>query len=293
MLIALPSYAQLPDWEVDDNPLHEALRANGANLACPAWDDPEFDWAACDACVIRTTWDYHLRLDEFVAWAERVDRLTLLLNPLEILQWNTHKTYLRDLEQRGVLTIPTIWLDRGDAPEVGPLLDERGWRAAFLKPAVGATSRATLRFDATEAGIAQADEHLRGLLAQETMLLQPYLRRVESAGELSAIFIDGQFSHAVRKIPLPGDYRVQDDFGAKDQSTDLSESQLAIAQQCIEAANTSNMALLYARVDLLEDDTGTLRVNELELVEPSLFFRHGPGAADMLAGAICKRVRQS
>jgi len=285
--IALATRRNLPDWEVDDAPLHRALEARGAAIARPAWDDPAVDWAAFDACLIRSTWDYHERRDDFVAWAERVESLTRLFNPASVVRWNTHKTYLRDLEAAGVPVVPTVWIEPGSAVDPGLVMRECGWRRGFLKPAVGSTAWRTLRFDDSPAGLAAAREHLRDLAGEHTVLMQPYLDRVERDGEVSAVFIDGAFSHGVRKTPVPGDYRVQDDFGAADEPYRFSDEELGIAQHAVES---TGFDLLYARADFIRDAGGDLRLNELELVEPSLFFRHAPGAAEALADGLLERL---
>jgi len=275
MKLALATCATVPDWEVDDRVFHAALVERGVAASQCVWDDPVVDWAAFDAVLIRTTWDYQEKRDAFVAWAERVT--VSLYNPAGIVRWNTHKTYLRDLELRGVPIVPTEWLTRGTRPDVAALCRRRGWRKAFLKPCVGATARETLRFDA---GDPAAQAHATRLLASEDLMLQTYLSRVETEGELSAIFIDGELTHAVRKVPVPGDYRVQDDFGAKDYLVDFPDA--ALARRTLEAVGQT---LLYGRADFLMADDG-LQLIELELVEPSLFFRHSQNAADRLADAV-------
>jgi glutathione synthase/RimK-type ligase-like ATP-grasp enzyme len=278
--LALATCATVPAWEVDDRPFHAALAARGISATHAVWDDPAIDWPLFDAVVIRTTWDYQEKRDAFVAWAERLAvRGVPLHNPVDVVRWNTHKSYLRDLEQRGVPIIPTEWLARGTSPDIAALCAQRGWRRAFLKPCVGATSRETLRF---EAGDPAAQRHADRLLPAEDLMLQPYLPRVETDGELSAIFIDGELTHGVRKVPVSGDYRVQDDFGATDYLIDFPDVPLARA-----AVDAVGRPLLYARADFLLADN-ELRLTELELVEPSLFFRHSVRAADALAGAIQK-----
>jgi len=291
MRIALPTCAKLPDWEVDDAPLHAALQQRGVEVVRPVWDQPGFDWSSCAACLIRTTWDYQEKHDAYVAWAKRVSTQTRLFNPFEIVRWNTHKTYLRDLAQRGIPVTPTEWLEAGSDVDLRGVLDERGWGKAFLKPAVGATARETLRFEATSAGIAEAEAHLHRLLPNEMMLLQPYLDSVETQGELSAVFFDGRFSHGVRKIPVLGDYRVQDDFGAHDEPATFTDDELALAKACLDAVTEADGTRpLYARTDFLRDHEGQLRLSELELVEPSLFFRHAPQAAQTLTDALLGRI---
>lgn len=285
--IALASCADLPEWEVDDRPLYAALRARGADLAVVPWDDRSFRWRECDGCLIRTTWDYQERREEFIAWAERTSRVTRLFNPLDIIRWNTHKSYLRDLKSSGVATVPTVWLAAGSNCDIRSVLTDRGWKHGFIKPAVGSTARETLLFDGSPNGIVAAERHLARLLPAEDLLVQPFLDSVRTLGEFSAVIIDGEITHTVRKVPAPGDYRVQDDFGATDEPCALSPDERKTALDAVRAAGGD---LLYARADFLRDDSGRLLLTELELVEPSLFFRHCPAAADRLANALLARV---
>ena len=295
MRLALATCRAVPDWEVDDRPLRAALRAAGAEVIEPAWDDPQVDWGSFAACLIRTTWDYMERRREYVAWAERVEASTRLFNSAAVVRWNTHKSYLRELEERGVAIVPTVWLDAGAGAGVGELLRERGWKRAFLKPMIGATARETLRFAADPDGLRAAQAHVDRLLPTEGLMLQPYLERVESDGEVSAIFVDGELTHGVRKVPVPGDYRVQDDFGARDFPYVFAGAERAAAEAVLRAAGGGRELAdgppLYARADFLRGAEGELLLTELELVEPSLFFRHSAAAAERLAAALLRRVR--
>ena len=287
MKLAIASCRDLPDWEVDDRPFHEALRERGIDLQVAAWDDDGFDWGAHDACLLRTTWDYHLRRDAFVRWAERVESDTRLFNPSRIVAWNTHKSYLRDLDDRGVDVVPTVWLDRASSPRIAERLREHGWRAGFLKPAVGATAFGTLRFGSSDEELDRAERHAEQLVRDDEALLQPYLECVERDGERSLIFLEGRLSHGVRKVPVPGDYRVQDDFGASDEPWIPDERALWSARRVLDALDER---LLYVRMDFLRDAEGRFLLSELELVEPSLFFRHGPDAPARLAEALVRRI---
>jgi hypothetical protein len=242
------------------------------------------------------------RRDAYVAWAGHVAAVSRLFNPPGVVGWNTDKRYLQQLAQGGVPVAPTVWLPRGSRADVAALLAERGWRRAFLKPLVGATARETLRFDADPSGIARAQAHLDRLLPVEGMMLQPYLARVETEGERSAVFFEGTgggptFSHSVVTVPVPGDYRVQDDFGARDAAVELTADERALAEAVVARVwrpglwpGEAGERLLYARVDLLRGDGGESYVTELELVEPSLFFRHAPRAAEVLAAALLGRL---
>ncbi len=288
MRIALPTCSTLPDWEVDDRPFHEALAARGVEVCRPVWDDASVDWSEFDACLIRTTWDYQQKHDAYVAWAERVAGVTRFFNPPSIVRWNTNKAYLLELEGEGIAIAPTIWFGPGDEASIEDIMQERGWGRAFLKPAIAASARGTLRFANDREGIAAATKHLSRMLDNgERMLMQPYLSSVETEGEYSIILFDGAFSHGVQKIPVAGDYRVQDDYGASDRPWRPSDDDISLAKGILRAVDEN---LLYARVDFLRGDTGLLLLNELELVEPSLFFRHSETAANVLADAICKRI---
>lgn len=291
--LALATCRELPAHEHDDRPFEAALVARGASFVPTAWDDPDVDWSAFDAVLLRTTWDYQERIDDFERWIDAVARRTRLFNPPGIVRWNVRKDYLRDLEAGGVPVVPTRWLEAGTSPDLPALLDElgvRGNRRAFLKPVVGATARGTLPFASGDLDAAR--RHLGAWLGREAMMLQPFLDTVEGRGERSVILIDERPVHGVRKVPVPGDYRVQDDFGAHDEPDDPADL-VEPARRAVAIARARcgvDAPLLYARADFLEDDEGRPRLIELELVEPSLFFRHGPAAADALAGALLARL---
>ncbi len=298
MTIALATRADLPTWEVDDRHLHRALAAAGVSFAQPVWDDPAVDWSVFRAVLVRTTWDYQDKLPAFTAWAQRVAGVTTLFNPAAVVAWNTHKHYLRELAAAGVPLAPTRWLAKGQRVEVAGLVAAAGWREGFVKPCIGATARETLRFANDAAGLAAAQAHVDRLLPHEDLMLQPFLGQVLARGEWSAVFVDGAIAHCVRKIPVPGDYRVQDDFGARDEpyqptaaERDLAMAAMAVVQRrggpCPGADGTP---LLYGRADFLWDDDGRCVLTELELVEPSLFFRHGPATAAALTRALLARL---
>lgn len=289
-LLALATQRDLPTWEHDDDALYAALARRGIAWERPAWNDPAVDWSRFDLVVPRTTWDYAWDRAGFVAWVDATSRVVPMANPPEILRWNTDKRYLRHLEARGVPIAPTVWLEVGDRPDLPALLAERGWSRGFLKPAFGQTARETLRFDADRSGLGAAAEHLARLLPVEPMMLQPYLPAVEVEGEHSGIFFGGVLSHQVQKLPVPGDYRVQDDFGATDRPASLDAAGLDVCRRAMAAIPTDR-PLPYGRVDLLRDQRGDWVVTELELVEPSLFFRHAPEAAERLVDALLPRLR--
>ena len=289
MNIALISQFDLPDWEVDDRPLHAALDARGITWSQPPWNDPNVDWSSFDLALIRTTWDYAADRDAFVQWATDAQQQTRLIHNAQIIRWNTDKHYLAELEANGVAIAPTVWFEQGTSLSVAKIMAEQGWQRGFLKPIFGQSARETLRFDATGDGIQQAQAHVDRLCATEGLMLQPYLPAVETEGEISAIFYDGTLAQIVQKIPVVGDYRVMDDFGATDQPATLDEAGLAACSRAL-AAIPAHFDVLYARVDLLKDLNGNWVLTELELVEPSLFFRHAPHTAEQLVQALLRRI---
>ncbi len=282
MNIALATCADLPDWEVDDKPLVESLQLKGATVHLPIWTD-DVEWNQFDLTVIRTTWDYHPHKDSFVEWCKKVPRL---LNGAKIVEWNTHKSYLRELETKGVSIAPTIWVEAGQHIDIEQAMRQLNTFRGFIKPQVGACASDTLRFSI--GNIEEAQAFLDSQLRQD-MMVQPYVESVETEGELSAIFIDGEFTHGVQKIPVKGDYRVQDDFGARDMQYSFTEEEIDTMHSTLQSV-PDYASLLYARFDYLRDNDGSLLLNELELVEPSLFFRHSKDAAELFATAIIKRV---
>jgi hypothetical protein len=294
MRLALATCTNLPGWEKDDIPFQEAITRLGGTYECVAWDNPDAQWDAYDACVIRTTWDYMERQSDFVAWARSVGKQTRLFNDPRVIDWNTDKQYLRDLSNVGIPIAPSVWMEKGSIVDLNAILAAKGWDKAFLKPQVGASARETLRFTRLEVPEAQA--FLQRVLARENMILQPYIKSVETDGEISAIFFDETLSHCVQKVPVPGDYRVQDDFGAKDFPITPPPTVVEIAQAALVGARSLlevSEPLLYARADFLKMESGDYVLNELELVEPSLFFRHSETAGTELASLIQRRLREA
>lgn len=297
MRIALATSANLPDLIPDEAPLREAFARLGVEAPPAVWSDPGVDWGSFDAVLIRTTWDYTTRLGEFLAWAERVEAATPLLNPARVLRWNTHKRYLNDLAALGVRTLPMEILPRGSSVDLAAAMRERGWGRAVLKPAVGATARRQERasldplpgFLTVEAG----QGHLDAALADEDMLLQPFASSVSEDGEVSVMLVDGEATHAVRKRAKPGDYRVQTDWGGTVERAVATEAEAAAAERVVAAMGSLGIAdapLVYARVDLVAWEGGPALI-ELEVAEPQMFLLPHPAAAAGLAEAALRRAR--
>jgi glutathione synthase/RimK-type ligase-like ATP-grasp enzyme len=276
--LRIATCATLPEPDVDEAPLAEALARAGFDATLIAWDDPAADWDAPIPTILRSTWNYALAIDRFVAWIDRVARAAPLLNPREVVLGNVHKRYLLALEARGVPIVPTLLIERHTSgARLEAALAARNERFV-IKPEVGAGS---LDARAFEPGDPEALPHLAALIARGAALIQPYLRAVEGHGERSIVWIDGEPSHAIRKTSrFSGDAeRITGPFP-------IADDERAVAS----AALAGFADLLYARVDVVRDDAGQPRVMELELVEPSLFFAHRPGSADRYATALRRRL---
>jgi glutathione synthase/RimK-type ligase-like ATP-grasp enzyme len=261
----------VPALDPDDRMPVDELRKRGLRVATAVWSDPRVDWGAARLCMVRSTWDYHRRYGEFIGWIERVAARTVVRNDPELLRWNAHKSYLRDLERAGVPVVPTIWAQRGEHHMLSELRNSRGWRELVIKPAHGAASHDVTHVRADAASLAAGQARLDGLLRAEDALIQPYLESVASYGERALIFIGGRYSHAVVKKPFDKTLVVGDEPSSAVVTTDDELNAATRAMAAVPGAP------IYARVDLLKDDAGRARVSELELIEPGLYFGvHGP-----------------
>ena len=263
----------LEDQLVADSLVNKGLRVVRTN-----WDNPEFDWSSSKYLIIRSTWDYSERIDEFLGWMERVSQVCQLINPVELVRWNIDKNYLRDIAKRGVPIVPTYFVSKGETISLSSILLKKGWQHVVIKPVISCAGRETHKvlfsdLDKYEPIFAQ-------LVKQESMMVQPFIESIETKGEISMMVFGGKYSHSVLKKAKPGDFRVQDDFGGTVHEYDASESEIAFAESVVKYCNPLP---LYARVDAVWDNTGELCVSELELIEPELWFRNRPEAAEELA----------
>jgi O-ureido-D-serine cyclo-ligase len=284
--IALVTAAAARDLDEDLPPLESALRNAGAEVVIAEWDRP-YDWSRFDIALLRSTWDYPQRLAEFFDWAGQVSTKTQLLNPLQVVKWSSDKHYLSELVRKGVPTVLTKFIEPGDNPvaRIGEFSGE-----FVVKPAIGAGSRDAQRFGPEEKD--DAAEHAQRMLNEKrSVMLQPYLSRVDEHGETALIYFEGQFSHAIRKGPLlkRKEGPTQDLFAKESITARVPDAaELRVGARAMQALPFETP--LYARVDLIRDENGEPVVLELELIEPSLFFPFAGGSAERFAAAVVKRV---
>lgn len=289
--IALVTATAARDLDEDLPPLETALRNAAADVTIAEWDRPQ-DWSRFDAALLRSTWDYPQRLAEFFDWAGEVSMKTKLLNPLSVVKWSSDKHYLRDLTNKEVPTVLTKFIEPGESAQwrLTELLSEPDVDEFVVKPAIGAGSRDAQRFGPEEKK--DAAEHAERMLrAQRSVLLQPYLSRVDEHGETALIYFEGKFSHAIRKGPLlKRKEGPTTELFAKETITPRvpDAAELRVGARAMQAMPFETP--LYARVDLIRDQKGEPVVLELELIEPSLFFAFAGGSAERFAAAVLRRT---
>ena len=294
MKIALVTAIAAFSLDEDMPPLLAAFARAGVDAEVRAWDDTTVSWPRYGIALLRSPWDYTERLPEFLAWARRVSTQTRLLNPLSVIERNTDKHYLADLAKAKIATVPSVFVEPGDAAAkaLDAFLKKFKDAAEFVaKPAVGAGSRDAQRFarDQRDAALAHV---LRLLAAGRSVLLQPYLASVDTAGETALLYFSGQFSHAIRKGPL-----LQRDEGPTEHlfapeaitARTPGADERKLADRIVAALPRLlglDGPLPYARIDLIRDADGAPRLLEIELTEPSLFFLYDDGAADRFVASL-------
>lgn len=290
--VALVTCADVPDLDHDTVGVVEPLKTCGIAATRAVWDDPTLDWDRFDLCVVRSCWDYPFRPAEFLRWLERVPRLA---NPASVLAWNMHKRYLSDLAAEGVPTVATTWVhptETWTAPRDGE------W---VIKPAMSLAALDTGKYrmdDSMQRKLAVS--HVARLQkAGRTVMVQRHLPSVDREGETSLVFIDGRFSHAIRRRavvrgPDSGLDRRFESPGALDLEPCKPDlCQVLTARHALATVPGGPFRLLYARVDLVDDKRGHPVVMELELIEPQLYLALAPSGAERLAKAIAVHARRA
>ena len=266
------SQSQLPP---SDEALADALRQRGVRATAAIWSETGVDWRAFDAVLVRSCWDYHLRTAEFLSWIAHVEAAGIrMMNDPVLLRWNANKQYLRALERGGIPIPETVWVGPNEGVDVGEVCTERGWRQAVVKPLVSASA---YRTELRTSGIVNGP-----------VMVQEYLAAIQNEGEWSLMWFDHAFSHAVRKRPQEGDFRVQKEYGGTAHAATPDAALIGFASSVLERLPTR---AVWARVDLLRD-RGRLLLMELEILEPELFLDASEGADHRLAEVVMLRTSE-
>jgi glutathione synthase/RimK-type ligase-like ATP-grasp enzyme len=277
--IVLATAADQPDVTASDELYAAALRRRGFEVLGAAWNGPRAAFDGASAVVLRSTWGYYRAAAEFSAWTETIATSTRLFNPIGLVRWNLRKDYVGKLAAAGIRTPGTRIVAR-EVAAIERVFDEMGWQRAVVKPATGGGGHSVelLSRDAL------ADD-VPGLAAGD-VLVQEFLPEIAD-GELSMVYFDGVFSHAIRKRPPRGEFRVNSRFGATRASETPSRD---VAEQGVAALRALPETPLYARVDGVVRD-GALIVIEVEVLEPALFMEFDPSSAERFAEATLRRLR--
>jgi glutathione synthase/RimK-type ligase-like ATP-grasp enzyme len=269
------------DYVTDYDVSYDAMTELGWQVDCVPWRDPSIDWNAFDAVYICTPWDYPDDPALFLQVLETIDASqAALINPLPLVRWSVAKTYLRDLEQQGGAIVPSVWPKHFDAGDIRGWFDVLGTDKVVIKPAVGANAQHT--FVLSQPVAPQLLAQLEGTFAERAFFVQPFMSNIQSEGEYSLFFFNGEYSHAILKTPEHGDFRSQEEHGADIRSVVATPEQVAAAEGILSLVDPRPT---YVRVDLVRDANDDYRLMELELIEPSLYLRTNAGSARRFARA--------
>jgi hypothetical protein len=272
----------------DERALARALASHGINAVPAVWTNTAEPWSGFDALLIRTPWDYYKRVAEFEEWLTLIERVGVpMFNAVRTVRWNMHKAYLRELEQAGVDLPGSLFFARGEAvPALSDVMRTQGWHEVIVKPSVSAGAWDTFRSTGAD------DTRFRELAAKADTIVQEYCPAIETSGELSLVYIAGELCHAVRKVPKPSDFRVQEKHGGTSVRYMPTVADKQTAQHILDVTTRAlGYEYLYARVDMVEHK-GKLRLMELELIEPSLFLEYAPEKVEWMAERLASGMKR-
>jgi len=269
------------DFVIDDEHAIAPLAELGWRVETLSWRQTKQPWSDFDAVIIRSTWDYWNDVPEFLEALAQINRQSRLANALDLVHWNLSKTYLRDLQGKGVSVVPTLWLDglNDDSPAV--CSDRLGADELVVKPVIGANGQDAFRFGRHEDPSRWLTIAAR--FPGRACMVQPFMDKVTTEGEYSLFYFNGEFSHAILKVPATGEFRSQEERGAEIRAIGPEPGLLASGSRAMAAVSP---APLYGRIDFVRNAAGDFDVMELELIEPSLYLRMDPQAPHRFARAV-------
>jgi glutathione synthase/RimK-type ligase-like ATP-grasp enzyme len=285
--VLLATSSAWPDGEPGGELIADALAARGLDARWAVWDDRGVDWSTADVVAVRSTWDYEERLPDFLAWAEHVERWSLLLHGAAAIRWNADKSYLLDLAASGLPVVPTVLLDDpADLAEAAA--DFRG--RVLVKPRVGAHGRGVVVLErGLDLGLPVGLQGARG-----PWVVQPVVESVRTEGEQSVFVLGGVPVSQVRKVPAGDELRVHEEYGGTTARVELDDEAALVAMQALAVAQELlDGELCYARVDLMRLEDGRLAVGELEAVEPGLYLDVVPENAEAFADVFPPAVERA
>lgn len=279
--IILVTCAAWPEPSASDQCLAAALRARGYAVAAAPWNGPFEPFAGAEVIVVRSSWDYHEAPDAYRAWLDRLPP-GRTFNAPELIHWNLSKAHVLDLGARGAV-IPRSRLVAAEPTAVAAALEALHLQEAVIKPAIGASGVGVERLRRGEE--AAALQRARAGKALDRVLVQEFVAGIEH-GELAGVFFEGAFSHGLRRVPAPGEFRVNSQHGGRMEAASLPGD---VVEQMAAVLALLPVPALYARVDGLVRD-GRFLLMELEVNEPGLGMHLAPGSAGRFADALLARL---
>ena len=262
----------------EDELVINALKEKNLSVVKKDWNDSIFDWETTRSILFRSTWDYFDKFELFKKWFNKTKNKCLMINSTETIEWNIDKHYLLDLQEHQIPIPNSEFIKRGSSIDLSLLMQKKNWNEIVVKPTISGAAKNTYRLKEEE--IIQFGPTWEKLIYKEDFIVQEFQNNVITEGEVAMIVIGGKFTHAVLKKAKEGDFRVQDDFGGSIAIYNPSEEMVKLAEKCTRILTPIPS---YARVDIIRDNLGELAVSELELIEPELWFRLNPNAAQKLA----------
>ena len=262
----------------EDEWVINALKEKNLSVVKKDWNDSIFDWETTRSILFRSTWDYFDKFELFKKWFNKTKNKCLMINSTETIEWNIDKHYLLDLQEHQIPIPNSEFIKRGSSIDLSLLMQKKNWNEIVVKPTISGAAKNTYRLKKEE--IIQFGPTWEKLIYKEDFIVQEFQNNVISEGEVAMIVIGGKFTHAVLKKAKEGDFRVQDDFGGSIAIYNPNEEMVKLAEKCTRILTPIPS---YARVDIIWDNLRELAVSELELIEPELWFRLNPNAAQKLA----------
>ncbi|MGM9475478.1 ATP-grasp domain-containing protein [Pedobacter sp. GSP4] len=257
--------------ESEDDKLLVFLREKGLTIEKVIWNDPAVNWADYTLAILKSPWDYFDLIEDFYAWLNQLESKNIrLLNPIDVVKWNSNKQYLQEIEAAGLKITPSVFVNKQQSIDLNHFFQQFNTSKLIVKPCVSGGAKNT--FKVTADNVAEVNEKLNQLIQEEDFIVQPFLPEILENGEWSFIFFNGVYSHSLVKQAKPGDFRVQPAHGGSVHPQKPDQALIETAQQYI---NLFAKDCLYARVDGTFVN-GEFLLMELELIEPFLFLNTDP-----------------
>jgi glutathione synthase/RimK-type ligase-like ATP-grasp enzyme len=267
-----------------EQPIADALKRLSFSAEVLDWQDPYVRWPDFDCVVIRSTWTYHIDPGRFLDWVGAVSRKVSIINRPSVIQWNIHKRYLCELAASGMPVVPTRLKLRADTEPVSRLLATLAWPDAVVKPAIDVGGIGAHRISLAEESV--ADAIVRELVGKDDVIVQPYVKSITELGETLLVFVNNEFSHAVRRLPAPGEFLTHEIHGGSVELVSPTRQQLRVAWNVLQALPVRPV---IARIDLVDMD-GAPAVQEAELIDPCVYPELKPSVAEAVSLAIAAEL---